>query len=152
MFIKHNVISSKNINVSFDKRIAYIKNCKIIISMKIKLFKTLIIKLIYLRKIIIISFHLKISVKIHHLIVFDFRNFLFELDKIDSLIIYAHLINAFTKKILFRNEFNRFIKVSRNYRLRKFIELKYINIYYFIDENDIRNLAARRFRSKHQKN
>ena len=122
--------------------------------MKIKSFEALVIKSIHLRKITIIFFHSKILMKIYHLILFDFRNFFFEFDEINSLIVHVHLMNAFTNKILFRNEFNRLIKVSRNYRLRKFIEFKYINVYHINNENDFknRNLAARRLRSKYQKN
>ena len=122
--------------------------------MKIKLFETSIIKSVHLRKITIIFLHSKISMKIHYLIVFDFRDFFFKFDEIDLLIVYVHLMNAFTNEILLRNKFNRFIKVSRNYRLKKFIELKYINVYYINNENDfkIQNLAARRFQSKYQKN
>ena len=154
MLIDNDVMKLKNINVSSSKRIAYIENCKIIISVKIKSFEISVIKSIHLRKTTIISFHSKILMKIHHLTVFDFRNFFFEFNEIDSLIAYIYLMNAFINEILFWNEFNRFIKVSRNYRLRKLIELKYINAYYINDENDFENrdLAARRFRSKHQKN
>ena len=139
MFINNDVMKSKNINVSSNKRIAYIENCKIIVLMKIKSSEISIIKSIHLRKITIISSHSKISMKIHHLTMFDFRNFLFKFDEIDSLIIYVHLMNAFTNEILFRNEFNHFIKIPRNYRLKKFIELKYINVYHINDENDFEN-------------
>ena len=61
----------KNINVSFDKRTAYIENYKIIVSVKIKLFEISVIKLIHLQKIIIIFFHSKTLMKIYYLIVLD---------------------------------------------------------------------------------
>ena len=154
MLINNDIIKSKNVNVSSNKRTIYINNCKIIVSIKIKSFEIAVIKSVHLQKIIIISFHLKFSMKIHYLTVLDFRNFLFEFDEIDSLIAYAHLVDAFIKTILFKNESNRSIKISRNYRLKKFIEIKYINVYHINDENDFenQNFAARRLRSKHQKN
>ena len=130
MLIDNDIMKSKNINVSLNKRIAYIENCKMIVSIKIKSFEILIIKSVHLRKITIISFHSKISMKIHYLIVFDFRIFSFKFDEINLLIIYAHLINAFINEILFRNKFNRFIRVPRNYHLKKFIKLKYIKLKY----------------------
>ena len=68
-------MKSKNINISSNKRIAYIESCKIIILIKIKLSKTSVIKSIHLQKITIIVFYLKSSMTIHHLIMFDFRNF-----------------------------------------------------------------------------
>ena len=101
MFIDNDVMKSKNINVSLNKEIAYIENCKIIVLMKIKSFEISIIKSVHLRKITIIFPHLKISVKLYHLIIFGFRDFLFEFNDIDLLIIYVHLINAFTNEILF---------------------------------------------------
>ena len=101
MFIENDIINLKNINVSFDRRIAYIENYKIIVLMKIRLSETPIIKSVHLRKITIISSYSKISMKVHYLIVFDFRDFLFKFDEIDLLIVYAHLTNAFTKEILF---------------------------------------------------
>ena len=121
--------------------------------MKIKLFETSIIKFIHLRKIIIIFSYLKTLIKTHHLTVFDFRNFFFKFNEINSLIVYAHLINMFTKKILFQNKFNRLIKISRNYHLKKFIKLKFINVYYIDNGNNFknRNFAAKQFRSKYRK-
>ena len=138
MFIENDVMKSKDINVLSNKKIAYIKSCKIIVSVKIRSFEILIIKSVHLRKITLIFFHSKISMKINHLIVFNFRDF-FKFDEINLLIVYAHLVNAFTNEILFQNEFNRFIKVLRNYRLERFIKLKYINVYHISNENDFKN-------------
>ena len=136
MFIDNNIMKLKNINVSSSKKTAYINNCHIIISMKIKSFKAAVFKFVHLRKIIIILSHLKILMKIHHLIMLDFRDFFFEFDEIDLLISYVHLINAFIKTILFRNELKYSVKISSNYCLKKFIELKYINVYHIIEEDN----------------
>ena len=154
MLIDNDVMKSKNINVSLNKKTAYIDNCHIIVSMKIKSFQAAVSKSVHLRKTIIISSHSKISMKIHHLTVFDFRDFFFEFDEINSLIAYAHLMNAFIKTIFLRNELKHLIKISRNYRLKKLIKLKYINVYHIIEKNDFesQNLAIKRPRSKHQKN
>ena len=154
MLIDNNIMKSKNINVSSNKKTAYINNCHITVSMKIKLFEATVFKFVHLQKITIISFYLKILMKIHHLIMFNFRNFLFELNEINSLIAYVHLMNAFIKTILLQNKSKHLIKISRNYRLKKLIELKYTNVYHIIEKNDFesRNFPAKRSRSKHQKN
>ena len=76
MLINNNVINLKNINVRINKRNVFINNCKIIILIEIKNFDISIFKFIYLRKIIIISFRLKILMKIYYFLILK-RDYIF---------------------------------------------------------------------------
>ena len=105
IFIKNDVGEFKNISIFLNNKTAHINNCKMIVSLKVKIIEIIIDKSIHLRKTTIISFKVKLSIEIHHFAVQD-RKYLFKLKKISNLTTYAHLINAFIKIILIRNEFD----------------------------------------------
>ena len=75
------------------------------ISIKIKNFNILIFKFIYLRKIIIILFRLKISMKIYYFSILK-RDYIFNFKTLFYFIIYVYIINIFIKIIILRNDFN----------------------------------------------
>ena len=73
------------------------------------------------------------------------------------------MINFEIKIILIKNDENRFIRICRNLRLNRFIEMKYSNAYYVqiffseikkikMKQNDLTKLTRRRFKSKQKKN
>ena len=147
IFIENDINDSKNIIVFIENRIAHINNYDVIISFEIKIIEVVIAKSIHLRKIIVILLKAKFSEKIHHSIISN-KKYFFESEKILNLIAYAHLINAFIKTILFRNEFNISMQVSRNYCLKRIIKMKYINVFYIFDDDDkIRDLTIKRLQS-----
>ena len=155
ILIKNNINDSKDIIVFIKNHIAHINSCDVTVSLKVKIIEIVIAKSIHLRKIIVILLKIELSIKIHHLIVSN-KKYLFESKEIFNLIAYAHLINAFIKTILFRNEFNILMQIPRNYRLEKITEINYFNGFYIsIDnknENEIRDLTAKQSRLFKQKN
>ena len=149
IFIDNDINESEDIIIFIENRIAYIKSCDVTVFLKIKIIEIVMTKSIYLRKIIVISFKTRISIKIDYLIVL-YKIYLFESKKIFNLIAYAHLINAFIKTILLCNEFDIFVQIFRNYRLKKFIEVNYFNIFLIFfdhEKNEIYDLIVKRFRS-----
>lgn len=109
MLIENDVMNSKEIIVDSQNKIAYIRSCKIIVSIEVRTLDLAITKSIYLRKTTLISLQSKLSMKIHNLAISSDRDFLFELKKISCLIAYAHLIDANTKIVILRNDFDQSI-------------------------------------------
>ena len=155
ILINNDIDDLKNIIISIESCIAHISNCNVIVFLKVKIIEFAIVKLVHLRKITMISFKTKFSVKIHHLIVFN-KKYLFKLKEIFNLIAYAHFVNEFIKTILLRNEFNIFIQISRNYRLKRIMKINYFNVFHIIidnnNEDEIRDLIVKRLRLFKQKN
>jgi len=130
IFIEINIISFKKIVVDFISCTTRIKNCKIIILIKIRTSNNIISKSICFKKSIIIFSQSKLLVKIYYFAILKNRNFLFELNKFFYLINYVYLINVITKAIILKNNTNMLIYISRNYCLSKFFEIKYFNAFY----------------------
>ncbi len=142
IFIEINIISSKRIVVNLITCIAKIKSYKIIILIEIRTSNNIILKLVYFKKLIIISLRSKLLVKIYYFAILKNRDFLFELNKISHFINYAYLINVITKTIILKNNTNILIYILRNYCLSKFFEIKYFNAFYFDAIDETRNLAT----------
>lgn len=104
--------------------------------------------MINLKKIIVISFRFQLRAQIHHLIFFHGRDFLFE-SEVTNFNMYAHVIDSKTKGILLRNEADKPIKISRNFRFERVIELDYSNAYQV--SADVMNLTIKHFEQSHQK-
>ena len=149
VLIEINVFIFERFVFDFKKRIATIKNCEIIVFIIIKRHSKAMNKIICLKKIVIISSHSQLRVRIHH---FDFsqnREFLFESKKM-NFDLYAHVIEIETSDILIRNDENKIIKVLRNCRLKRITEVEYSNVYQIT--NEVMKLAIKRFHQSHQKN
>ena len=156
IFIENNVINVENFFINFQKKIVYVKKCKIIIFIEIKFFKTFIVqRSIYLKKIITIFSYAKLVIFIHLLNnnFSHFRNFLFESKKIYHVFMYVRLINVFIEIVIIRNNNDRLIQISRNIRLKKIFELKYFNVFLTNFENnvDVQKLTIRQSIFVHKK-
>ena len=149
ILIDNDIMSSKDIFVDSEKHTIHIESCKVIVSMKVKSSNAIVSKSIHLRRTTFISSRSEISVEIHHLIVFD-KDYLFELEDISHLIIYAHLVNVSIKAIILRNESNKLVQISRNHRLSRLSEMKYANAYHIDSTDDARDLIARRSETIHK--
>ena len=55
-------------------------------------------------------------------------DFLFELNDIEFTL-YAHLIDFFIKIIFVINNIDQFMKIFRNFKLKKLMKLDYINVF-----------------------
>ena len=145
IFIDNDIDDFENIIVFIEDRIAHIDNCDVIVSLKVRIIEVVVAKSVHLRKTIMISSKTKFSVEIHHLAVSN-KKYLFELEEILNLIAYVHLMNAFIKTILFYNEFDISIQISRNHRLEKITEMNYFNVFYIFDDDEkkIHDLTIKR--------
>lgn len=136
ILIKINIMSFENIVVNLIICTTRIENCNVIVLIKIQTSNNVVFKSIHFRKSITIFSRLEILIEIHYFAILENRNFLFELNEILHFISYAHLIDVTTKTIILRNNTNRLMHISRNYRLKKLFEIKYFNVFY-IDVDDI---------------
>ena len=110
MLLKNDILISKEVNLLFSKKIAYIDNCDINILIEIHLKESLIRRVINLKKAFIISLYSNVTVIIYYLNFLD-RNFLFKSRENSILSFYTKLINKNTKAILIKNNSNKSIKI-----------------------------------------
>jgi len=96
---------------------------------KIRTSRLTITKSIYLRKTTLISSRSTLSMEIYYLAILSDRDFLFESKEIFYLTIYAYLIDADTKAIILKNNFDYSIYISCNYRLDRVLKLDFANVF-----------------------
>ena len=160
MLIENDIIDSEIFIINLNNKIVRINNCDVTISIEIRSFKISTIQLsIHLKKIIIVSIYVELTIFIHRMknILFVARDFLFESKIINQLSMYVHLIDAVIETIIVRNDNDMSIQISRNMQLNKIFKLKYFNVFFVDNENEqkndeIRELTIRRSTSKHKKN
>ena len=154
MFIKNNLIESKEININIMIKLIYIKNYDVIIALNVKSSRIVIQTSIYARKIILTFLYIKIILLIYiNDIVLNNRNFLFEFDNLNVLL-YVYLININFKNIFVKNNNNKTIQISRNYRINRMIKLNFSNVFQMhVDENnDVAKLAMKKSFLKYKSN
>ena len=131
MLINNNIITLKNIVIDTQKQQTNIRNCNVIALLKIK-FKTIYVQQhsIYVKKIVVLSLYIRLIVVVHNFFdnLFIDRDFFFEFNDIE-FILYVYLVDFFIKIILITNNTNQFIKISRNFRLKKLVKLNSLYIF-----------------------
>ena len=110
ILLKNDILVSKEVNLLFLKKIAYIDNCDMNISIEVHLKESLIRRVINLKKAFIIPPYSNVTITIYHLNLLD-RNFLFKSRENSILSLYIKLINKNTKAILVKNDSNKSIKI-----------------------------------------
>ena len=130
MLLRNNILILEGINLLFSKKIAYIDSYNINISIEVHLKESLIRRVINLKKDLIVSSHLNVTVTIYYLNLLD-RDFLFKSRENLILSLYTKLINKNTKAILIKNNSNKSIKIQRNIKLDNLSNL-IINEYYHV--------------------
>ena len=106
-------MNTKNIAIDSAKRIAKIDNCKVIVSIEIKIFHDIAMqKSMHLRKIMIISSRFEQTIEIHYLTVSVNRDYFFESAKLNYLTIYVYMIDIIIKIVMIRNKFDTTIQIS----------------------------------------
>ena len=129
MFFDNNVINSKKIVFNVTKKSVVINSINVIIILKSRLIKNVVLKLVHLRKSIIVLIRIKIIVNVHNACLLKNKNFLFEFNNnVIELIMYAYFVNVFTFSILIRNNKNYSIKIFKNARFDKIIEINFSNV------------------------
>ena len=150
MFFNNNVINSKKIVFDVTKKFVVINNINVIIILKSRSIKNVISKFVYLRKSIIVLIRIKIIVDIHNACLLKNKNFLFKFnDNVIELIMYAHFVDAFTFSILIRNNKNYLIKIFKNARFDKIIEINFSNVFQIETNKNVRLLIVKQFKIIH---
>jgi len=96
-----------------------------------------------LRKTTIILSRIKTSIEIYHLIILKNQDYLFKLEELSYVTIYAYMINIITRIIMIRNDFNNLVQILRNRRLEKVIKLNFFNVFY-VKNVELRDLVTRK--------
>jgi hypothetical protein len=156
MLIENDILDLEDIFINDVNNKVIIASCQhMIISIEIRtLTKEMINKVFNVRFITIISSYSMIIISIHHSNLSSNRNFLFEsADLIISM--YAHTLNNFISDVMIKNESSRSIKISRNARLKKIIEILYSNVFHvdFSDTSyvDVHSYVERKSARVHKK-
>ena len=110
ILLRNDILISKEINLLFLKKIAYIDSYKINILIEVHLKESLIRRVINLKKVLIISLYLNVTIIIYYLNLLD-RDFLFKSRENSILSLYIKLINKNIKIILIKNDSNKLIKI-----------------------------------------
>ena len=146
MLLKNDVLNSKKFDIFTFTSSAYIENCEIIISIFIKNRFVSRSASVHFIKARIISSRTEISIFIHK-ISLSKRDYLFESAEA-NFFMYSHIINIIINVILVRNDNAISIKILKNLRLNKLIELKHSNALMINFQSA--NLAIRRLKSEYK--
>ena len=136
IFIDIDIIILENIIIDLIKKKTFIQNCDVIVFLEIRSrFNHVQQRFIHAKKIITFLSRNQLIIFVYYFVndLSNDRNFLFESKNI-NLILYAHVVNVFTKTILVINDIDKIVRVSRNCRLNKLIELDFSHVFYV--END----------------
>lgn len=148
ILIETNVLISKKFVLNFEKSIAVMKNCSVIIFIMTKRhFKLTINHVVNFKNAIIVFSHFQIRAEIHH---FDFSNkdSIFESNEI-NVSRYVHMIYTEISNVLIRNDEEKFIKISRNFCLRRVMKIDFSNVYQM--NSEVMNLIMRKSESFYRK-
>ena len=149
MLIDNDIIDSEQFIIDMKIKQITIENIDVSISIEVRSAKTSLQRLIHLKKIVIISSHIEMTISVHNVNLSVSRDFLFESEN-SKLVMYVHLIDVSTTAILIRNDKNISIKISRNYRLDRVSELDFSNVFHIDNSNDVRHLAIKKSKTSHR--
>ena len=111
------------------KNTVYIDSCDVIVLMNIKTSRIIIHISMYTYKTIIMSSQFEITISMHYITVLTDKNFLFESINQLNLTFYAHFANFDIRSIIIRNDDDKAVHLSRNCRVDRMIEVKFLNVF-----------------------
>ena len=147
MLIENDVLKSEKFDIFTFTSTVYIESCEIIISISIKNRFISQSTSIHSIKARIIASHTKLSISIHKISLSE-RDYFFEPAEA-NFSIYFHIVDTAISVILIRNNNVTSIKVFRNFRLNKLIEIKHSNVLHVDSKSS--DFAIRILKSKHKK-
>ena len=151
MFLENDIMKSKRIVINITKKFVVVNNIDVTIFLKTRFVKNVIQKSMHLRKIVVIFSRFEMKIVVHNTCLSKNKNFLFEFDDdIVELIMYAHIVDVFTFSILIRNDKNFLIKIFKNYRLDKIIEIDFLNVFQIQTNENVRFLTVRQLKFTHR--
>ena len=147
LLIENNIFEFEWIDISTFISTIYIDNCEITIFIVINdRFRFQRLSIHVLKTTTIFS-EIEYFVNIHNIILSK-RDYFFELTSTANFSIYFHIVNSKRNFILMRNDIEKFITISRNFRLKMLNEMNYFNVYMIYLE--VSNFAIKFLESKHQ--
>ena len=152
MLIDNDVTVSEDVVLDLVKKQALIDSCDVTIALDVRSRASHAQqRSIHVKKIIVLSSRNQMTIFIHHLVdeLLVSRDFLFESDE-SNLILYAHIIDVDIKVVLTTNDSNSAVKISRNFRLDRLIELDFSQAYHLDEDEDVVELTRRRSKSEHK--
>ena len=151
MFFENDIMKSERIVINITKKIVVVNNIDVTIFLKTRFVKNVIQKSMHLRKIVVVFSRFEMKIVVHNACLSKNKIFLFEFDDdIVELIMYVHIVDVFTFSILIRNDKNFLIKILRNYRFDKIIEIDFLNVFQIQMNENVRFLTVRQFKFTHR--
>ena len=147
ILLENDVLDSELFDIFMSKSTAYIESCDVTISILITNQRSFKTKSVHSTKIKIIASNSEQLIFIHKIFASD-RNYLFESSQTANVSVYAHMLDNDINSILIRNNCDRSIKISRNFKLSMLSESYYINAFQ-IDTN-MSELALKTFKFEHK--
>ena len=148
LLIDSDILKSEKIDIVAFIDTAYIENCDVIVSIRIYAKFSFQIRSVHIIKSIVISSRSKMSVSIYTISISN-KDYIFESDQ-TNFAIYTHVIDAQIKIILMRNDNKSVIRISRNFRLKKVIEINYLSAYLIKSTSNIAEFALKRSKLNHK--
>ena len=139
MLLDTDFIEPEKIDISIPNKTAYIGNCNVTTPLEIRTSRIIVQISVHARKITVVPPYTKVILSIHYTTILNDRDFLFESEEL-NLSLYAHLINSNSKHILVRNESNKTVHIPRNCRVKRMIELNFLNAFQ-VDADDADKLS-----------
>ena len=152
MFIDNDVIVSESVVLDLIKKQTLIDNCDVTIVFDVRSRVSHVQqRSIHVKKIIVLSSRNQMTIFIHHLVdeLLVNRDFLFEFDE-SNLILYVHIVDVDTKIVLIINDSNSVVKISRNFRLNKLVELDFSQVYHLDENENVVELTRRKLKFEHK--
>ena len=143
--------NQKKIKIDVANNFVYIDNCEITIFLNVKTSRKIVHTSIHARKTTIVSSRFEMTIIVHYTTISKNRDFLFE-SKTLNLFFYVYLVNINCKSILVRNDNNKTIQISRNYRVNRMIEIDFSNVFQISTKNNVVDLILRKFFTKYKTN
>ena len=145
--INNDILESKLIDISISINTAIIENCYVIVSIVVKFKSSRQTRVIHAIRSQRVSSHFKLTMSIHKIIVSK-RDYIFEFKKIKNLAVYAHVIDNEIKTILIRNDDDKAMKISRNFRLKDLVEIDFSNVIH-VDVKHV-DFVIKQFKHSHK--
>ena len=147
MLIENDVLKLKKFDIFISISSVYIDSCDVIISIFIRNRFVFQSASVHFTKFCIVSSRTEISISIHRISLSD-RDYFFEFAEA-NFSIYCYIVDTITNVVLIRNDKNKIVKISKNFRLNKFVEFEHFNAFHVNFESS--NFVIRRLKSDHKK-
>ena len=151
MLFENDIMKSEKIVIDIAKKFVVVNSIDVTIFLKTRFVKNVIQKSMHLRKIVVVFSRFEMKIVVHNACLSKNKNFLFEFDDdIVELIMYVHIVDVFMFSILIRNDKNFLIKIFKNYRFDKIIEIDFFNVFQIQTNENVRFLIVRQFKFTHR--